>query len=148
MRCAVENTTPMSCSVKSSVSPRSVAMRRKQRHRVARLGRRHAGGRLVEQQQLGPAGEGDAELELLLVAVRQRAAGERSLVEQVDVAQQGLRLVAEQVFGARPQVAAAAAVGDDRRLHVLEHRELGEDVGALERAPDAERAQAVRREAR
>ena len=61
----------MSCSVNSSVSPRSLRDALDQRDGLARLARRHAGGRLVEQQEVGIAGERDAELELLLVAVGQ-----------------------------------------------------------------------------
>src|SRR2546426_943061 len=38
---------------------------------VARLARRHAGGGLVEQQQGGAGGEGHADLEVALLAVRQ-----------------------------------------------------------------------------
>ena len=42
---------------------------------------------------------------------------------------------------------AAAAVGDECGLDVLEHGELGEDVGALERACHAHAADLVRRDA-
>ena len=78
--CAIENTTSMSCSVNSRVSPRSATMRwsRRMVSRVSR--RRHAGGGLVEQQQLRIAGQCDAQLELLLVAVGQRAADRVGLV--------------------------------------------------------------------
>ena len=118
-----------------------------QRHRLAGLGGRHAGGGLVEQQDLGLAGQGDAQLKLLLVAVGHRAGDERGLVGQIHVGEQGHRLVAEDVVGARPQVVAAATVGDERGLDVLEDAQLGKYVGALERARDPERAQLVRRQA-
>src|SRR5438477_1702513 len=39
-------------------------------------------------------------------------------------------------------------MADERRLHVLEHGESREDVGALEGPPDAQPAEIVRRHAR
>ena len=51
MRSAMPNTTSMSCSVNSSVSPRAFTMSRTEAMVSRGLLRRHAGGRLVEQQQ-------------------------------------------------------------------------------------------------
>ena len=46
-------------------------MRRTSCHGVVGLGRAHAGGRLVEAQQLRLGGERDADLEVALLAVRE-----------------------------------------------------------------------------
>ena len=121
-------------------------MRSSSADRLVRLAGRHAGGRLVEQQQLRVAGQREAQLELLLVAVAQacrRACGAWS--RKPDLAQQRFGLVAIERLGARPEIAAAPAMGDERRLHVLEHGQLREDVGALERAAHAHAADLVRR---
>ena len=52
MRSAWANTTSMLCSVKSTPMPRSTHQPLGQRHQLVALARRHAGGRLVHQQQL------------------------------------------------------------------------------------------------
>ena len=102
--CAIENTTSMSCSVNSSVSPRSRGDAFEQRDRLVRLARRHAGGRLVEQQDLGIARQRDAELELLLVAVGQRAGDCPRLAGKADRGEQRLGFVAIELVRARPEI--------------------------------------------
>ena len=79
---------------------------------------------------------------------RARASGprRRALSSKADVGEQRLGLGADRVRRRGPEVAPAAAVREQRRLHVLEHRQLRKDVGALERASHAHRAQAMRRQ--
>ena len=64
----------MLCSVKSTPIDCSRASRRGQRHQLVALARRHAGGRLVHQQQARPVGQRDRQLDALDVAVGQHAA--------------------------------------------------------------------------
>src|SRR6185437_11656562 len=56
--------------------------------RLVRLGRRHARGRLVEQQHLRVAGEREAELELLLVAIAERSGDGMLLAAEPDLTEQ------------------------------------------------------------
>ena len=63
-------TTRMSCSIISTVSSALVAQLLDERGEVRGLLRVHAGGRLVEQQQLRLGGERARDLEPALVAVR------------------------------------------------------------------------------
>ena len=111
-----------------------------------RLARRHAGGRLVEQQDLRIARQRNAELQLFLVAVGQRGAA-ASASSQGRSRRGGL----EPHRGTAPPSAtrnsAAPAMRQERRLHILEDGELREDVGALKRAAHAHAADAVRRHA-
>src|SRR3569623_1338909 len=74
-----------------------------QRDRLVRLARRHPGCRLVEQQDLGIAGQREAKLELLLVAVRERAGDRLCLLGEADREQQGQTLLAAQRLGASPE---------------------------------------------
>jgi len=55
------NTTLMSCSTIIRVRPS--LMRRNQRHRAVGLGAAHAGGRLIEQDDVGAARDRDGDLE-------------------------------------------------------------------------------------
>ena len=59
-----------SCSI--STKPMCARQRREQRDQLAPLGRRQARRRLVEQDQARRAGQRHADLELALLAVRQR----------------------------------------------------------------------------
>ena len=58
-------------------------------HQLGALLRRHAGGRLVHQQQLGRAGERDGELHALDIAVGQLAAGPIGVRAEPDALEQG-----------------------------------------------------------
>ena len=64
-----------------------------QRHGVVGLGRAHAGGRLVEAQQLRLGRERDADLEIALLAVREVGGELVGLAAQADRFQHGFRLV-------------------------------------------------------
>src|SRR6478735_9743240 len=106
----------------------------------------HAGGRLVEQEQLGVEGEGDGELEGALLAVGERgrrgtgAVGEPDLVEQVHgaVAEGGHPL-----DRAPPLLAHPGRAGEGE-LEVLAQRHLLEEARDLEGAGDAERGDLLR----
>ena len=71
-----------------------------QLHRVVRLRGAHAGGRLVEAQQLRLGGERDADLQVALLAVREIGGQLVGLVEQADGLQHRLGLV-DDVAGSR-----------------------------------------------
>ena len=118
-----------------------------QRDGLARLRGRHPRRRLVEEEQVGLTGQREPQLELLLVAVREEAAHLAGLVLEADGLEHGVGFVAKETLDPREEAQATAAVRDERRLHVLEHGEPREDVGALERAADAEPADVVRRQA-
>ena len=62
-----------------------------QLHGVVRLGRAHAGGRLVEAQQFRFGGERDADFEIALLAVRQIGGQFVGLGQQADRIERALR---------------------------------------------------------
>ena len=137
----------MSCSTMISVLPSDT--RADQRHGVLGLAVAHAGGRLVEQDDLGAAGDGDADLERPLlgigqqagrqVAPRRAASAARAAVRPPRSAPSAAQQVPERVAVAlRPQQAAA---------DVLEHRHAREDRGDLEAARQAQPVDLVRRQA-
>ena len=66
-----------------------------QLHGVVRLGRAHAGGRLVETEQLRLGRERDADLEIALLAVGEIGGELARLVEQPDRVERGFRLVVD-----------------------------------------------------
>ena len=133
----------MSCSVNKQGQARSRAIR-SSRWMVSRVsGARHAGSRLVEQKDLWIAGERDAEFDLLLVAVRQRSETASALSSRPSEPSSA-SVSRDRGRPTAPEVAATPAVGDKGGLHVLEHAELGEDVGALKRASHAHQADAMR----
>ena len=126
IRWAMENTTSMSCSVKSSVSPRSRAIRSMSRmvsrvslrRHARRSARRGAGSRGSQRQR-------DAQLELLLVAVGEEAADLAGAVEQADRGRAAPPSRRDR--GARPGVnrfQPAPAMGEEGGLHVLVDGEL------------------------
>ena len=83
MLSASSNTTPMSCSMIISVRP-SVSRRISATARSV-SGVAHAGGRLVEQDDVGAAGDGDADLERALLGIGEQPAGtSRREVRHVD----------------------------------------------------------------
>ena len=69
-------------------------------HGLVRLGRAHAGGRLVEAQQARLGGERDADLEIALLAVRQIGGQFVGLAEQADGVQRRFRLLVDVGEGA------------------------------------------------
>ena len=113
MSSACANTASMSCSVNSTPMPRSRAMPAASCMSCGALPRRHAGGRLVHQQQLGRAGQRDGELHALDVAVGELAAGPVGLRRHADALEQRQRLVAIEVAAHR---ATSARV---RRLRLI-----------------------------
>src|SRR5438874_7134997 len=78
-----------------------------QADRLPRLAGRHAGRGLVEQQDVGLEGQGQAQLELLLRAVRQEAGDLAGAVGEPQRVQQAQRLVAVEVADGREEVPAA-----------------------------------------
>src|SRR5690606_2179476 len=118
--------------------------------RVVGVGTRHAGGRLVEQQQLRILHEAHRQLEPTLVTARQGAGDRFALVGQADVGEDVLGLLAHLLLriGARPRVQreGAVAAGEGRNHHVLDQAQVAEDLGRLENAHDAGLVDLVRRQ--
>ena len=112
IRSALANTTSMSCSVNSTARSRSRTIVAGQRHQRDALARRHAGGRLVHQQEPRLVRQRDRQLDPLEIAVGQHAAGALGLVRDPDPREQRQRLVAIQAGRARPE--ARACAGDAR----------------------------------
>ena len=81
-------------------------------HQRMALSRRHAGRRLVHQQELGIVGERDGELEPLEVAIGELAAAALRLVGHADEIEQALRL--GDVVARRPAERQPAAAYDAR----------------------------------
>ena len=112
--------------------------------RIVGLARRHAGGRLVEQQELRVAGEREAQFQLLLVAVAQGTGERACLPAQPDRGEQRLDIVVIKARRARPEIGPRPRWSEGR-LDILEHGEPRKDIGALKRAADAHAADLVRR---
>mmetsp|Transcript_1047 Transcript_1047/g.2758 ORF Transcript_1047/g.2758 Transcript_1047/m.2758 type:complete len:297 (+) Transcript_1047:2737-3627(+) len=108
------------------------------------FGRIHAGGGLIERDQLGVGGQGPGDLQAALVAVAQSPRLEFGVLADADVVQQllGTRLDGSLLglerrraqHGAE-QTGTGADVAADH--HVLQRRHLGEEADVLEGARDA-----------
>ena len=98
---------------------------------------RHAGHRLVEQQQLGVLHQQHADLEPLLLPVAQVAGQTPHMLAQVDGLQHLEQAVALCRIEREEHRGAHRLVGFQRQLQVLEHGELLEHRRLLELAPDA-----------
>jgi hypothetical protein len=103
-----------------------------------RLLRAHARGGLVEEQELGRAGQRDGDLEMALQAMAEEGRGQVGLRVELDRAEDLPRRLrdAPQPIGPRPAIHHRAAALDGHP-HVLEDREVGEDRGDLIRLGDA-----------
>ena len=108
------------------------------------LGGVHAGGGLVQRDQLGVGGQGTGDLQPALVAVAQRAGLHLGKAADAHVVQQFLRaagngrffgLEAGRAEDGAQQARLAAHMPADH--HVLECRHLGEQADVLEGAGDA-----------
>src|SRR5690606_3401057 len=105
---------------------------------------------LVEQQQARAGRERARDLEPALLAVGQRVGArlrealEAELREQLARARRVLLLAAPPAGPAQDVGDARALPAAERRLHVVEHAEPGEQADVLEGARDAEPADAVR----
>ena len=95
----------------------------------------HAGHRLIEQQQLGLCGQCQAQLQLALFAVRQRAGNRVHTRTQSNPLGQrcGLGVTLALSAGRRPKPEAAAAAGLHRECDVVHHGQALEDAGNLVR---------------
>ena len=107
-------------------------------HQLDPLARRHAGGRLVHQQQLRLVGERDRKLEPLEVAIGEFAAGPLGIAAHADEIEQPSGLLARELRRRGPEIEELPLVRHQRDLHVLAHRHGRKRRGDLESAPDAE----------
>ena len=145
--CAIENTTSMSCSVNSSVRPRSLAMRSSSAiDSCVSCALMPAVGSSSSSMRGSPASAMPSSTCFCAPWLTSPA------IEYGDVLQRQVLdhlrgLVAELALGHAPHVEALAAMRDEGGLDVLVHRELGEDVGALEGAGDPHAADLVRGDA-
>ena len=109
---------------------------------------RHAGGRLVEEQQARLLDQAHGQLQPPLVAARQARRLLLHVVLQADVLDHlarlvvQLALVVEVLPGADAE--GAVALGHRRDEHVVQHGQVGEDLRRLEDAGDAELVDLVR----
>ena len=76
---------------------------RRQPHQFDALARRHAGGRLVHQQQLWLVGERDSELEPLEIAIGKLAAGPIRIAAHADQFEQATGLGRGRSSGSSPR---------------------------------------------
>ncbi|KAG1244726.1 hypothetical protein G6F65_021638 [Rhizopus arrhizus] len=101
------------------------------------LGVGHARHGFVQQQQLGFLHQQHADLQPLLLAMRQQAGGPPHLGPQPDQVQRFADLVGLFAGQPREQRGPHALVGLHRQFQVFEHGVLFEHSGALELAADA-----------
>ena len=90
-----------------------------QLHQREALGRRHAGGRLVHQQELWVVGERDRKLEPLEIAIGELGARPLRLRRHADARQQRVRRRALLIAGDREQVERPSRPAQPRELHIL-----------------------------
>ena len=118
-------------------------------HRVG-LGRREPGGRLVEQQEPGRTGQGQGDLELTLLSVRQIPHRLGLLVGEPDRVEHTPGTLVEGRVAWQRTVDVELGGGQrlDRQEAVLERGEAREEIGDLVRARQTEAGSPVRRVAR
>ena len=103
------------------------------------LRRRHAGGGLVEQQQLRPLRQGDRDLDQTLAAIGQFAHLLQGVVGESQRFQMIERLVDDRAFGAgpAPEMIAGAGALADGQIEILQHGQAAEQLIDLKGAGDA-----------
>ena len=147
IRSALANTTSMSCSVNSTARSRSRTIVAGQRHQRDARARRHAGGRLVHQQQPRLVRQRHRQLDPLEIAVGEHA---RRRARPGPRSRPGRAAPAPRRDTGRPargqRRARAPVVRDQRLLHVLEHGHRAEGLGDLEGAADAQAPDPARRQ--
>ena len=114
--------------------------------RLLRLARRHARGRLVEEQHPRPLGEGDGELELLLLAVGELPRLFLRLLREPDEGEEIQRLAAVEARPDPEHREVPVVAGHQGHLHVLEHAHARIHVDPLEGAREPRLDDAVRRQ--
>jgi hypothetical protein len=121
--------------------------RRRQLHQRRPLARRHARGRFVHQEELGLARERDCEFDPLQVSVSDRRAGPVGSLRHADAIEDRDGVGPVQTARRGEHCSKAAAMADQRHLHVLRdgHREKG--LRNLKGAPDPAPESFARREA-
>ena len=130
-----------SCSIRTKLM--CAGSEREQRDQLAPLGRRQAGGRLVEQDQARRAGQRHADLELALLAVRQVGDALVGDVAEAGALEQVVRWPRCDAWRARGRPQAEAAAGDaaHREEEVVAHRQVAKQqrglVGAAQALADA-----------
>src|SRR6185369_190310 len=94
---------------------------------------------LVEQHQARLRGEGEADLERALLAVREGARELRLLAGKAELREEAARFVEEHALGGErpPEGEARAAARLHRRREVVEHAEAPEDARDLVAAREA-----------
>ena len=97
MRSAKANTTSIECSVNSTEIAALHHQPLDQRDQLVALARRHAGGRLIHQQQARLVGERDGKLDALDVAIGELAARPVGGVAHADLLEQLERAIAMQL---------------------------------------------------
>ena len=100
----------------------------------------HARGRLVEHQDVGLERHHHRDLELALVAMRKRGGALRRAAGEADARERRSAPV-DEIAPRHPrlrQLVMHARLGLRREAHVFDHAEIGEQIGELKRAPDAE----------
>ena len=106
-------------------------------HRPLGLVRRHAGSRLIKEQQSRAQRKRDRQLQRSLVAVRQKSRLERGGRSKANRLQELHGLVPVPAIGETEWAHGVAAMRKHRVLKVLQHRQLREDVGDLEGSTDS-----------
>ena len=134
----------MSCSIISTVMAGS--RRREETGHEARLGGREAGRRLVEQEHARPPGQRQRDLELALLAVGEVLHDGIGDVPRARPTRAWRGRWAWRPWKTPTGRSMAKRVGSlrlDREQAVLQHRQVGEEVGDLKRAGEALRGASV-----
>ncbi len=113
--------------------------------RLEPLLRRHACGGLVEEQQLGLAGECDGELKTLLIAVGERPRRLGRACGEADQREQLPSPISAESARPRPHAPGPPRVREHGDLHVLERAQIVKDACDLEGARHASARHEMRR---
>ena len=99
-----------------------------------------AGGRLVQQQEIGLERERGGELERALAAIGQLARGRLETVAEPDIGQEriGARIERGEAALGAPEMEGGAERPLQRHAHILAHRQMGKHGGDLKGADHAE----------
>src|SRR5208282_1664362 len=119
-----------------------------QRHSARGLGHAHASARLVEQNDAGAAGDGDADLERALLGIGEHAGLYPAAVDQVDRFEDGFgpRAHVGESFDAAPECVLVSERPQHRAADIFPHREPRKDVGDLKAAGQPAPVNQVRRQ--
>ena len=103
----------------------------------------HTSGGLIQQQQLGLAGQGNRQLQTLLISMGQRFGGSGPLRGQTHALEQVFGTLNMQTTGCSPDFPSLLRMCTQCHLHVFQDRHAMKHTGDLKGAPHAQPGQSM-----